>query len=227
MRDTVLFDINETVLSLAPLKPKFATYFGSADYTDTWFSMLLHSSTVAIVTGIKSDFATLAKIALQTLASKKQILLSEAQQTEILSTFANLPAHPDIKPALLWLRDNGYRTVALSNSSSKLITTQIENAGLTEYFDQVISVEETESFKPCTDVYHYAASKVERSVEDLRLVATHDWDTHGAITAGMRAAYINRSGALYHPLYKKAEVVADNMQQLVEQIVNIDNKLKA
>ncbi|PML01488.1 haloacid dehalogenase, type II [Vibrio breoganii] len=227
MRDTVLFDINETVLSLAPLKPKFAAYFGSADYADTWFSMLLHSSTVAIATRVKSDFATLAKIALQTLASKKQILLSEAQQTEILSTFADLPAHADIKPALIWLRDNGYRTVALSNSSSKLITTQIENSGLTELFDQVISVEETESFKPCADVYHYAASKVDRSVEDLRLVATHDWDTHGAMTAGMRAAYINRSGALYHPLYKKAEVVADNMQQLVEQIVNIDNKLKA
>lgn len=227
MRDTILFDINETVLSLAPLKPKFATYFGSEDYTDTWFSLLLHSSTVAIATGVKSDFATLAKIALQTLASKKRLSLNEVQQTEILSTFANLPAHPDIKPALIWLRDNGYHTVALSNSSSKLISTQIENAGLTEYFDQIISVEETESFKPCVDVYHYAASKVNRSIKDLRLVATHDWDTHGAMTAGMRAAYINRSGALYHPLYRKAEIVADNMQQLAEEVVKIDNELDA
>ncbi len=227
MRDTILFDINETVLSLAPLKPKFAAYFGSADFTDTWFSMLLHSSTVAIATGVKSDFATLAKIALQTLASKRHISLSEVQQTDLLSTFANLPVHSDIKPALTWLRDNGYRTIALSNSSSKLISTQIENAGLTGYFDQVISVEETESFKPCVDVYHFAAEKVNRPVEDLRLVATHDWDTHGAMTAGMRAAYINRSGAIYHPLYKKAEIVADNMLQLVQQIVNVDNELKA
>ncbi|GEA52650.1 haloacid dehalogenase [Vibrio inusitatus NBRC 102082] len=226
MRDTILFDINETVLSLAPLKPKFAAYFGSADYTDTWFSMLLHSSTVAIATGVKSDFATLAKIALQSLASKKQIPLSEFQKTDLLSAFSNLSAHPDIKPALLLLRDNGYRTIALSNSSSQLITTQIKNAGLTEYFDEIISVEETESFKPCADVYHYAASKVNRSIEDLRLVATHDWDTHGAMTAGMRAAYINRNGAIYHPLYKKAEIVAGNMLQLAQEIVKIDNEFE-
>ena len=76
---TILFDINETVLNLASLKPKFNAVFGDESYTATWFSMLLHSSTVCLVTGIKTDFARLAKIALDALAAKQKILLSEKE----------------------------------------------------------------------------------------------------------------------------------------------------
>ena len=33
------------------------------------------------------------------------------------------------------------------------------------------------------------------------LAAVHPWDTHGAKTAGLQAAYINRDGADYPPYF--------------------------
>lgn len=218
-RNIILFDINETVLNLNTLKPKFKAAFGDEGVTATWFSMLLHSSTVCIMTDVKTDFATLASTMLDIIATRMNIEISETIRNDILSSFARLPAHNDIKPALTKLKLAGFRIVAFSNSSLNLISTQMKNSGLTEYFDDIISVEETGSFKPDPKVYKFAAKKLNKPLESLLLVATHDWDTHGALSVGMRAAYINRSGAIYHPLYRQPNIVATTMEDIIKQII--------
>ena len=77
-------------------------------------------------------------------------------------------------------------------------------------------------FKPDAAVYRYVAERLERPVDKLRLIATHDWDTHGALCAGLLAAYIDRSGAPYHPLYHRPDVFERTMGDVVERIISID-----
>jgi len=210
-RDTILFDINETVLDLASLRPKFEAVFGNAGVTATWFAMLLHTSTVCALTGVKTGFAELAGTMLDTIAARCDVTISDDQRSEILGAFASLTPHPDVVPALHRLRATGYRTVAFTNSSLKLVTSQIANAGLADHYDHIVSVEETGSFKPDAEVYQFVAERLKQPMGELRLVATHDWDTHGAIVAGLLAAYIDRSGAPYHPLYRRPDVFATTM----------------
>ena len=221
-RDTILFDINETVLDLASLRPRFEAVFGDAAVTSTWFAMLLHTSTVCALTDVKTGFATLAGTMLDALAARRNITITSDQRDQILGGFASLAPHPDVVPALQQLRASGYRTVAFSNSSLNLVTSQITNAGLSEHYDQIVSVEGTGSFKPDAKVYRFVAEHLVRPISDLRLVATHDWDTHGALCAGMLAAYIDRSGAPYHPLYQRPDVVGSTMGDIVEQIITAD-----
>ena len=217
--DTILFDINETILDLGALRPKFQAAFGNEAVAATWFSMLLHSSTVCVVTNTETDFADLAGIMLEAVAARLEVELSEEIRADILGSFASLAPHADVKPALTRLSSAGYRAVAFSNSSLKLITNQIDNAGLTEHFHDLISAEETGSFKPDPKVYGFAASRVSRPIDELRLVATHDWDTHGALSAGMRAAYIDRSGAPYHPRYRHPDIHGTRMDDVIERII--------
>lgn len=221
-RDTILFDINETVLDLASLRPGFADAFGNAGVTATWFALLLQASTVCALTGVATTFAELAGTTLDRLAAVRGARVSDEQRDAILAGFGSLPAHPDVAPALEALRSAGYRTVAFTNSSRELLTRQITNAGLLEKFDALVSVEETGSFKPDRRVYAYAAERLERPIGALRLVAAHDWDTHGALTAGMRAAYVDRSGAPYHPLYRRPDVVGATMGEVAGLIVATD-----
>jgi len=223
-RRTILFDINETVLNLNLLKPRFKTVFGDESVVALWFSLLLHSSTVCALTNVNSRFATLASDALNNMAVRQGVNLSKADHDNILSGFANLSAHGDVKPALTLLRAQGYRCIAFSNSSLSLITEQINHAGLMDYFDDVISVQETGSFKPHAKVYQYAADRLEEPITALRLVATHDWDTHGAMAAGMLSAYIDRSGAPYHPQYLPASLHATNLLDLIEKIIVADQQ---
>ena len=218
-KDTILFDINETVLDLSSLKPKFEAAFGDQSVTATWFSMLLHTSTVCALTGTRTDFATLASAMLDTLAARNGVELGRDIHSGILSGFASLPAHSDMTSALTRLRSAGYRTVAFTNSSRGLVTTQINNAGLNDYFDDIVSVEQTGSFKPDPRVYAFVAEQMNRPPQDLRLVAAHDWDTHGALSAGMQAVYVDRSGAPYHPLYRQPDIVARSMDEVAEQII--------
>jgi 2-haloacid dehalogenase len=215
----ILFDINETVLDLTTLQPKFIAVFGSESTSATWFSSLLHSSTVCALTGIKTDFASLAGAMLDNLSARLGKSLSDSERDEILGGFAHLPAHKDVKPALQRLRDANYHTVAFSNSSLNLIEQQIENAGLTNYYDSIVSVERSGTFKPDPRAYQYVAQHLGRSIGNLRLIATHDWDTHGALSAGMMAGYVDRSGAPYHPLYRRPNVYAKNLEKVVDQVL--------
>ena len=221
-RDTVLFDINETVLDLRSLGPKFSAALGDPAVVSTWFAMLLHTSTVCALTGVNTGFADLAGVMLDRIAALHDRTISDDARAGILDGFASLKPHADVKPALERLRSSGYRTVAFSNSSLNLVTKQIANAGLAENFDAVVSVEETGSFKPDGKVYQFVAERLDRPVGDLRLIATHDWDTHGAMVAGMHAAYIDRSGAPYHPLYRRPEIHATTMGGVVEQVIAAD-----
>lgn len=222
-KEIILFDINETVLDLSELKVPFRQAFGDEAALPLWFAKLLHSSTVCVTTGVKSDFSSLAAAMLDNIAALYAIDLKEAEKQQLLDKFASLQPHHDIKPALDLLRKNGFQTVAFSNSSSQLIQSQLTHAGIIDYFDEVISVEETQSFKPDLSVYQFAAQKLATTVEKLRLVATHDWDCHGALSAGLQSAYIARTSTPYNPLYYKPEITAKTMTELVEQIIQHSN----
>jgi len=221
-RDTILFDINETVLDLANLRPRFEAAFDDSGRTEVWFARLLHASTVCALTGVGTRFADLAAAALDQLAARAGRTLSEADRRGILDAFSSLPPHADVRPALVRLRDSGYRTVAFSNSSRQLVASQVENAGLATLFDEVVSVEEVGSFKPDARVYRFVAEWVGRPAREVRLVAAHDWDTHGALSAGLLAAYVDRSGAPYHPLYRRPDVVARTLGGVVDGVLAAD-----
>ncbi|WP_372763139.1 haloacid dehalogenase type II, partial [Pseudoalteromonas sp.] len=218
-KDTILFDINETVLDLTTLSAEFKQVFGSEHALPLWFSELLHTSTVCISSGLQTNFAALAEAMLDNIAVRYAVVLSATKKAQLLANFAKLAAHADIKPALSRLRAAGFKTVAFSNSSTQLLTSQLENAGIIDYFDTVISVEQTGSFKPDPQVYKFAASTLEQPVTSLRLVAAHDWDTHGALSAGLKAAFIDRKGLPYHPLYRQVDIYATSMDAIVEQII--------
>ncbi|MEM8575688.1 MAG: haloacid dehalogenase type II [Pseudomonadota bacterium] len=226
-RETVLFDINETVLDLSPLKPKFAVALGDPAAASTWFAMLLHASTVCALTGVRTGFAELAGLMLDRLAALKGRDLESSERSDILDSFASLTPHADVQPALENLRSHGYRTVAFSNSSQDLVTRQIANSGLAPFFNSVLSVEATGSFKPDGKVYAFAATRLERPIGDLRLVAAHDWDTHGALTAGMQAAYLDRSGASYTPLFRKPDIVETTMGDIAASVIAADRAANA
>ena len=136
-----------------------------------------------------------------------------------METMASLKPHDDIIEALELLKSSQFKTVAFSNSSHQLINKQITNAGLIDHFDQIISVEGSQSFKPHPKVYHYAAETLAEKIEDLTLVACHDWDTHGAISAGMKAAYLKRTPAPYNPLFKSPAIHGDTMIDVARQLI--------
>jgi 2-haloacid dehalogenase len=111
----------------------------------------------------------------------------------------------------------------LTNSAPAVVSDQISNAGLSDFFEQQISVDEVRAFKPAPEPYRLAASKLGVEVGDLRLVAAHDWDVFGALRAGCQAAFIARGGRTMHPLYDTPDVMGPDLISVTDQILELES----
>jgi 2-haloacid dehalogenase len=222
MNRVILCDVNETLLDLSVLQPHFERAFGDAAVMQPWFAVLLHTSLVTTVTDAYQNFGALAGAALDVVAARQGIELPDDQRGAILGTVRELPPHPDVAPSLDRLRDAGFRLATLTNSAPAVVSDQISNAGLSEYFEEQISVDEVRAFKPAAEPYHLAASKLGVEVGQMRLIAAHDWDVHGALRAGCKAAFIARGGRVMHPLYDRPDVIGPDLINVTDQILELD-----
>lgn len=114
------------------------------------------------------------------LARNRGITLTATQAKQVLSVMRSLPAHPDVAPALERLKRAGYRLATLTNSSTAGVRAQLEYAGLTDLFEQQLSVETPRLFKPHQSVYIWGTKAMSVAPGDCMLVAAHGWDVAGA-----------------------------------------------
>ena len=219
----LVFDVNETLLDLSPLDPVFDDLFGQPGLRPVWFARMLHWSTVTTLTGEFMDFGVLAGHCLDHLATEKGVSLADAQRQRVFDTIATLAPHPEVVDALASLREAGFSLTALTNSGQSTVDAQFDNAGLTTYFDHVLSVDSARCYKPHPDAYQVAMNALEAPAHRLRLVACHDWDVTGALRAGLKAAFVARGGASINPAGDTPDIIGDDLADVAQQIIKQDS----
>lgn len=195
MGGLIAFDVNETLLSLDPIRANLASIFGTDPPSGEWFARLLHGSLVANTLGQYRPFGDIAAETLISMAGRRGLLLRAEDAIDALAPMSSLPPYPDVVPGVTRLAAAGRRMVALTNGSQDVATAQIYNAGLADYLERVISVDEVAVFKPEPGVYRRAAELMEVGIEEMMLVAAHDWDCAGAMSAGAGAIFVKRPGS--------------------------------
>lgn len=214
-----LFDVNETLLDLSALDAPFEAAFGVAGVRQEWFAQVLHNAFVATITERYQPFGEIAGGALTMVAQRHQQTLSDTQQQELLSGMVRLPAHPEVAEALERLRKGGFRLAALTNSTADVAHRQLEFAGLTQMFEQILSVDVVQRLKPAREPYRYAAKSLGVPVEQLRMVAAHGWDIAGAAAAGCATAFVARPGMVADPLIAPPDISGADLMAVAEQII--------
>jgi 2-haloacid dehalogenase len=215
----LVFDVNQTMLDLKALQPQFARVFGDGKALDEWFSLLLHYSLVVTVADAYADFATVGRAVLEMLAATKGIKLSSEDATRVLQGVLTMPAHPDVPESLKRLRAAGLHMVTLTNSSPSAVKAQLQNAGLTQFFDESISVDSVRRYKPDLETYRSAAAHLGTQPAELLLVAAHPWDVFGAMKAGWQAAFIARNGITPFPLGPKPTINCPDIKALADRML--------
>ncbi len=217
----LFFDVNETLLDLTPLKEQVVEVLhGNEDLLSLWFSTMLHYSLVTTASGRYEDFGVIGAAALQMVGANNNIDISENKARDIVvNGLRDLPAHPEVKSALNQLRESGYQLVAFTNGSIEGVKKQFENAGLTDYFDERLSVEDVGKFKPFRETYDWAANKMGVAPNEAMLIAAHGWDVAGALWAGWRAAFVSRPGQQTFPLAPETEIYQPDLQQVADILV--------
>jgi 2-haloacid dehalogenase len=218
----LLFDVNETLLDLGALDPLFRRVFGNAAVQRQWFTQVLQSALVATVTRTYVDFGAIGSDALDMTADRLGMALTAADRAHILDGTLTLPPHPEVSESLARLRDAGLRLATLTNSTAQVAQAQLANAGLTEYFEQVLSVEAVRLFKPAAETYRMAAAKLGVEINGIRLVAAHDWDVAGALRAGCAAVFVARPGMVLGALAEKPDIIGQDLREVADRILQVE-----
>ncbi len=214
----VVFDVNETLLDLDSLKEGFASIFGTADLMGEWFARMLHGSLVSNHLRSYRSFGEIGIEALIMLGTKHGLHVSHDTAAETVDGMRTLTPHPEVVAAIGAMRESGYRTAALTNGSTDVMSDQLANAGLAELMDVVMSCDEVQRFKPAPEVYLHAAVRFGVEIDELMLVAAHDWDCAGAMSVGAPAAFVNRPGVSWSLPSKPPEVVTNDLEGVLEAL---------
>lgn len=222
MTRVLAFDVNETLLDLKALDTAFEDLFGSAAPRGPWFAQMLQLSFVGGITGFYVDFTTAQRAALQMIAERQGVSLSEQQIDATVALMTSLPPHPDVPEALGRLAATDLHLVALTNSVQDVAEQQLRNAGVRDLFAKVMSADAVRRLKPAPEPYLAVAAAFDVHPGDVRLIAAHSWDVTGALHAGCKAAFLRRPGAVLSPVGPQPDLVAGTLTDLADLIVRRD-----
>jgi 2-haloacid dehalogenase len=216
----LIFDVNETLLDLSKLQQAVNHEFRAETAFKQWFALLLHYSLVDTLTGNYHHFGQIGEAALDMLAQAMgQPARPLGRKKELLALLSELPPHSDIIPGLTALQQAGFRMVTLTNSPDATVQKQMAYAGLTGFFEQLLSIDSVKRYKPHPTTYLTTCGQLQVEPAQAMLVAAHGWDTAGAQLAGLQAAFIARPGQQTYPLAPVPTLTGPTLSDVARQLI--------
>jgi 2-haloacid dehalogenase len=192
----VIFDVNETLSDLSPLGARFEDVGAPRELLATWFAATLRDGIALAASGSYADFREVGR------ANLRQLLATPEDAEHVLGGFAELPVHPDVPEGLRVLREAGIRIATLTNGTAQIARGLLERAGLDALVERYLDVSQVRRWKPAPDPYLYACSELGAPPAQAVLLAVHPWDVHGARSAGLDGAWLDRQGLPYPEIFE-------------------------
>ena len=119
--------------------------------------------------------------------------LDEDDRRSLLDAYLRLPAFPDAKAGLQGLKEVGSRVLALTNGTEHSVRPLLERAGISMYFEAIISADTIRTFKPDPAVYELVRHTA--GDQTAWLVSSNPFDLAGAKAFGLKTAWVRRTRA--------------------------------
>jgi 2-haloacid dehalogenase len=202
MPTTLAFDVYGTLIDthgvIDALKPRLADRAG--EFSRAWRDKQLEYSFRRGLMQNYQPFSVCTSQALEFACSRFGLHLDPEGRMELLAAYGTLPAFKDVAEGLALIREAGFRMFAFSNGSAEAVEPLLAQAGLRGFFLDVVSVDEVQSFKPNPGVYAHFLRRAAAAGADAWLISSNPFDVIGALSAGMRSAWVRRDpDALFDP----------------------------
>ncbi|HTU87187.1 MAG TPA: haloacid dehalogenase type II [Solirubrobacteraceae bacterium] len=219
-RPIIVFDVNETLLDLDTIRPTFDRIFDDPAAMRLWFANLITYSEALTLAGVYVPFTDIGAAVLRMLASTRGVSVTDADGAELTDRFASMPPHPEVPAALRRLREHGFRLFTLTDNTLEISGRQLEKGGVIDLFERRFSVDETvRRHKPAQEAYESVASALDLDPSDICLVASHVWDTLGALSAGWQAGLILREGNAPLDVGPQPTYIGDDLDAIADQLI--------
>jgi 2-haloacid dehalogenase len=164
----------------------------SAPFASNWKSRLFEYSWLRAASGQYRSFDGLVGDALSYAARAHHVELSATQRAQLEGAFTELAAWPDSAAVLGQLRARGLKLAPLANFSPRMIDRLLRHAGLAAYFDDQISTDRAQTYKPDPRAYALAEAAFALPRNQIAFSAFGGWDAAGARWFGFPTFWVNR-----------------------------------
>ena len=188
-----LFDVDAAARNVAkePGQAQLAAVWGTL--SQDWRTKQLEYSWLRAIAGRHIPFWQVTQDALDW-AMENNGLADNALRAKLLSVYKECPAFPEVADMLKALKEKGMNVAILSNGSPDMLVSAVRSAGIGEYLDEVLSVEEVQIYKPHTHVYDMVWDRFDVPQTDVLFASSNGWDAAGAAGYGFGTVWVNRKG---------------------------------
>jgi 2-haloacid dehalogenase len=164
------------------------------------------------------DFERVTRKALDYALAATAQALGPEQRDALMARYDDLERFADVEPGLQRLKEAGHAMVVFSNGAPRMLDAVIDAAGLRPYFQRFVSVDEVKAYKPSPKTYRHVARRLGLPIGEIRLVSSNPFDVIGAEAAGMRAAWVDRSGVPFDTLAPRPPIVVGSLPELADAL---------
>lgn len=214
----ILFDVYETLLDTGDMERRVNHLMDSKRGYQIWFELFMQYCFVDNCTVQFNNFSSIGKATMQMAAQMLGRHTNDDDIEGILGLLHHLPLHEGVQKGLSVLNNQGFRIAALTNAPEHTVRQRMESTGLISYFEMVLSAEHVKKYKPCIEVYEWAARKLELDLHEILLVSSHGWDIAGGANAGMQTAYVKQDRSMFYPLAPQPNIICNNLIDLANQL---------
>ena len=212
--EVVAFDVNETLLDLAPVRAALVEAGQPETLLPTVFARTLLTGMAAIAVGSWCRFRDAFDASLAQVSD-----LSASERDSVLEGFGELAPHADVEPALRRLVEAGFRVITLSHGAPGVAEAGLERGGIAPLVERSLSSEQIRAWKPSREAYLWAAGSCGVAPDRMALVASHGWDVLGAQRAGLTGAWFPRSERSYPAVYEPPHITAPDLAGIVDALL--------
>jgi 2-haloacid dehalogenase len=165
------------------------------------------------------NFETVTQDALLFSVAAFGLTLTEATANALNELYLRLQPHPDTVEALHRLKDAGIPLGIISNGSHKSIAQVVNNSGMGWAFDELISVEDVQVFKPHPKVYELAERRMGHARDQILFVSSNGWDAGAASLFGFPVCWVNRQLGPFDVLGAVPTVVTEDLGAMADWVL--------
>lgn len=221
MTVALAFDIYGTLINPHGVVDELSRHVGerAQEFSNVWRDKQLEYTWRRALMQRYQNFPVCTRQALDYADTLLQTGLGDTAKASLMEVYRVLPAYDDVPVSLRALADAGFRMFGFSNGVADAISGLLEHAGIDQYFEGVVSVDALQTFKPDPDVYHHFIEVADAQAENCWLVSSNGFDVIGAVSAGMKAAWLRRSeSVVFDPWEFEPTLVVRGLDELAKKI---------
>ena len=176
-----------------------------------WRERQLRYSWLCSMMGKYDDFWELTERALDATLEEHALASDGSIRDRLLSLYSDLSAYEEVPDVLANLKAAGHKLAVLSNASPSMLVKALDAAGISQWFNELISVDVLKCYKPTPAVYQLVTERFNCKPSEVTFFSSNNWDVSGAGAFGFKTIWVNRTGVAWDNLPGKPNSIISSI----------------